>query len=386
VFDQKPRAGAEVRRGSTVGALVASPELFEVPPVVGRTYEQALAQLERFAVTRIHVASRRPNGEVTDQEPRPPARRPAGAEVRLEVSDGSLVLVPPVENLTLDSARAAFGEVDLRAEFEEQEGDLAPGLVARQEPAGGAEVERGSTVRLEVSTGLPVPDVVGRQMADAATLLGRFDVQQSSLPGRQPEGEVIDQDPRPPARAAAGTVVRVTVSDGSRVLVPPVEGVALASAQAALAEAGLAAEVEEQPGEIEAGLVATQEPAGGTEVARGSTVRLVVSTGPRPPEVVETPTEPPTDGTGPVVTDDGDGSEWPRWPAYLLALLAGSGLFYAVRLRLRPPPAEPHVSARLESDLDSVTTTDAGVAGPQMHVSARLDAGESQVRLEGDSP
>jgi beta-lactam-binding protein with PASTA domain len=386
VFDQKPRAGAEVRRGSTVAAVIALPELFVVPAVVGRTYEEALAQLERFAVTRTRVASRRPNGEVTDQEPRPPAQRPAGAEVRLEVSDGSLVLVPPVENQTLDSARAAFGEVDLRAEVEEQEGDLAPGLVATQEPAGGTEVARGSTVRTVVSTGLPVPDVVGQPQADAATLLGRFEVQQSSIQSRQPEGEVIDQDPRPPARAAAGSVVRVTVSDGSRVLVPPVEGEALASARGALAEAGLAAEVEEQQGEIEAGLVATQEPAGGAEVARGSTVRLVVSTGPRPPEVVDTPTEPPTDGSGPVVTDDGDGSEWPRWPAYVLALLAGGGLFYALRLRLRPPPAEPHVSARLESDPDSVTTTDVDVAAPQLHVSARLDAGDCQVRLEGDSP
>jgi beta-lactam-binding protein with PASTA domain len=386
VFDQKPRAGDEVPRGSTVTALVAKPELFEVPPVVGRPYEEALAQLERFAVTRTPVASRRPPGEVTDQEPRPPAQRPAGAEVRLEVSDGSLVLVPPVENQTLDSARAALGDVDLRAEVEEQEGDLAPGLVARQEPEGGTEVPRGSTVRVLVSTGLSVPDVVGQQLADAVTLLDRFELQQTTVQSRERDGQVIDQDPRPPARAAAGTVVRVTVSDGSRVLVPRVEGEALASARGTLAEAGLEAGVEEQQGEIEAGLVATQEPAGGTEVARGSTVRLVVSTGPPPPEVVDTPTGPPIDDTGPVVTDDGDGSGWPLWPAYVLALLAGGGLFYAVRLRLRPPPGEPHVSARLESDPDSVTTTDADVAAPQLHVSARLDAGDCQVRLEGDSP
>jgi beta-lactam-binding protein with PASTA domain len=386
VFDQKPRAGAEVPRGSTVAALVARPELFEVPSVVGQPYQEALARLERFAVTSTPAPSRRPRGEVTNQEPRPPAQRPAGAEIRLEVSDGSLVLVPPVERGTLDSARAALGEVELRVDVEEREDDLAPGLVATQEPVGGTEVARGSTVRVVVSTGLPVPDVVGRQLADAVTLLGRFDVQQTSLQGRQPDGEVIDQDPLPPARAAAGSVVRVSVSDGSRVLVPPVEGVALASAQAALAEAGLAAEVEEQQRDIEAGLVATQVPASGTEVARGSTVRLVVSTGSPAPAVAEDGSEPPTDGTVPAIPDDRDEHEWPGWPAYLLALLAGSGLFYAVRLRLRPPPAEPHVSARLESDLDSVRATDAGLAGPQIHVSSRLDAGDCDVRLEGDSP
>ena len=386
VFDQKPGAGDEVPRGSTVTALVARPELFEVPPVVGRPYEEALVQLERFAVTRTPVASRRPPGEVTDQEPRPPAERPAGAEIRLEVSDGSLVLVPPIERGTLDSARAALGEVDLRAEVEEQENDLAPGLVAAQKPTGGTEVPRGSTVRVLVSTGLPVPDVVGRQLADAGMLLSRFELQPTTVQGREREGEVIDQDPRPPARAAAGTVVRLRVSDGTRVIVPPVEGEALAPARSALADAGLLAEVEEQRSEIEPGLVATQEPAGGIEVARGSTVRLVVSTGSPATEVEDEPTEPPTHGTPHEIKDDRDDHGWPGWPAYLFALLAGSGLFYALRMRLRPPPGEPHVSARLESDLDSVTTTDAEVAGPRMHVTARLDAGESLVRFEGDSP
>jgi len=393
VFDQKPRAGAEVPRQSTVAAIVAVPELFDVPAVIGLPYREAARQLGRFTVSREIAASRRPSGQVIDQDPRPPAQRPAGAEVRLEVSDGSLVLVPPVERETLESARAALRDVELRAEVEDLEDDLAPGLVATQAPGGGTEVPRGRAVRLAVSTGLPVPDVVGRQMADAANLLGRFEVQQSTATGREPEGEVIDQEPRPPARAAAGSVVRVVLSDGSRVLVPPVEGAALASARDALDEADLQAEVVEQEGELAPGLVATQDPAASTEVARGSTVRIVVSTGlpvpevdnpPPVPPVVDAPIEPPGDG-GPVIRDDGEGPTWPRWAAYIVALLAGSGLFYAVRLRLRPPPPAPHVSGRIESDLGSVEVTDVGLVGPEIHVSARLDAGDCDIRLEGDS-
>ena len=261
------------------GSLTPVPELFDVPAVIGLPYREAARQLDRFTVTRDVAASRRPSGQVIDQEPRAPAQRPTGAEIRLEVSDGSLVLVPPVERETLDSARGALGEVELRAEAEELEGDLAPGLIATQKPAAGTEVSRGSTVRLAVSSGLPVPDVVGRQMADAATLLGRFEVQQSTVPSREPEGQVIDQEPRPPARVAAGTVVRVDLSDGSRVRVPPVEGAPLASARSALEAVDLQAEVEELEGELAPGLVATQDPAAGTELPRDSTVRLVVSTG-----------------------------------------------------------------------------------------------------------
>jgi len=376
------------------GSLTQVPELFDVPAVVGLPYREAARQLERFTVTRDVAASRLPSGQVIDQDPRPPAQRPVGAEVRVKVSDGSLVLVPPVERGTLESARAALGEFELRTEVEELEGDLAPGLIATQEPGAGAEVSRGSIVRLAVSTGLTVPDVMGRQIADAATLLGRFEVQQSTVQGREPEGQVIDQEPRPPARVAAGTVVRVDLSDGSRVLVPPVEGAALASARGALDGADLQAEVVEQEGELAAGLVATQDPSAGTEVSRGSTVRIVVSTGlpvpdvdntPPMPPVMDAPIEPPAEGTGAVVRNDGDEPAWPGWLPYVVALLAGSGLFHAVRLRLRPPPPAPHVSARVESDLGSVEVTDVGLVGPEIHVSARLDAGDCDIRLEGDS-
>jgi beta-lactam-binding protein with PASTA domain len=392
VFDQKPRPGDEVPRQSTVDAVIARPELFDVPAVVGQSYEQALAQLERFAVTRNPVASRRPPGEVTDQEPRTPARRPAGAAVRLDVSDGSLVVVPPVERQALDAARAELAAVDLRAEALEQEGDLAPGVVASQDPEAGTEVSRGSTVRLEVSTGLPVPDVVGRQITEAAALLDRFRVEPSTVRNRAPEGQVIDQQPGPPARVAAGAVVQLGLSDGSLVLVPPVELEAHESARAALDEADLRVEVEERAGALPQGVVESQDPAAGSEVSRGSVVRLVVSTGRPVPRGVDTrgvdgsQTGPPTDGRAPVIRDDGNGSTWPRWLAYVFALLAGSGLFYAVRLRLRPPPAEPEVSARVESDPGSVALTNVGLAGPEIQLSARIDAGDSQVRLEGDSP
>jgi len=437
VFDQKPRAGAEAPRQSRVAAIVAVPELFDVPAVIGLPYREATRQLDRFAVSRAVTASRLPAGQVIDQDPRPPAQRPAGAEVRLEVSDGSLVLVPPVGHDALESARGKLREVELQAVAEELEGDLAPGVVATQDPAAGTEVSRGSSVRLVVSTGLPVPDVVGQPVADAAALLGRFEVRQSTVHSREPQGQVIDQEPRPPVRVAAGTVVRVDLSDGSLVLVPPVEQRALESAQAELAPLDLRAEIEELEGDLAPGVVATQDPAAGTEVSRGSSVRLVVSTGLPVPDVMgrqvadaeallarfeveqsavgsteplgqvidQAPRSParaaagsrvalvvsdgsqaapPGVGGGPAIPAAHDGFTWPRWLTYLTVLLAGAGVFQAVRLRLRPPPPEPHVAARVESDLGSVAVTDVGLAGPEIHVSARLDAGDCDIRLEGE--
>lgn len=438
VFDQKPRAGAEAPRQSTVAAIVAVPELFDVPGVIGLPYREAARQLDRFTVSRAVAASRLPSGQVIDQDPRPPARRPAGAEVRLEVSDGSLVLVPRVEREALEAARGKLGEAELRAEVEELEDDLAPGVVATQDPAAGTEVARGSSVRLVVSTGLPVPDVVGQQVADAAALLGRFEVRQSTVHSREPQGQVIDQEPRPRVRVAAGTVVRVDLSDGSLVVVPPLEQQALDSARTELASLDLQAEVEELEGDLAPGEVATQEPAAGTEVSRGSSIRLVVSSGLSVPDVVgrqladaeavlarfsveqsavgsaEPPGQvidqvpraparaaagsrvalvvsdgsqavPPRVGGGPATPAAPDGFTWPRWLTYLTVLLAGAGVFQAVRLRLRPPPPEAQVAARVESDLGSVEITDVGLAGPEIRVSARLDSGDCDIRLEGES-
>jgi beta-lactam-binding protein with PASTA domain len=310
VATQDPAAGTEVAPGSSVRLVVSSG--LQVPDVVGRQAADAATPLGRFEVQQTTVHSREPYGQVIGQDPRPPARRPAGAAVRLEVSDGSLVLVPPVEQQALESAQAELAPLDLRAEIEEVEGDLAPGVVATQDPAAGTEVSRGSTIRLVVSTGLPVPDVVGRKVADAETLLTRFEVEQSAVGSTEPPGQVIDQAPRAPARAAAGSRVALVVSDGSQAGQPSV-------------------------------------------------------------------------GSGPAIPAEHDGFTWPRWLTYLTVLLAGAGVFQAVRLRLRPPPPEPHVSARVESDLGSVEVTDVGLVGPEIHVSARLDAGDCDIRLEGDS-
>jgi len=63
--------------------------------------------------------------------------------------------------------------------------------------------------------------------------------------------------------------------------VPDVAGLSAADGQAAIESAGLVAATEEQPNaDIEAGLVVETSPAAGTEVDLGSTVTMIVSTGP----------------------------------------------------------------------------------------------------------
>ncbi len=78
-----------------------------------------------------------------------------------------------------------------------------------------------------------------------------------------------------------------SLDEGDLVTVPPVVGLELEEATRALTDVGLEVEVTRQPSEqLRAGLVISQDPTKDEEVEEGSTVQLVVSSG---PEVIEVP-------------------------------------------------------------------------------------------------
>jgi len=95
---------------------------------------------------------------------------------------------------------------------------VAPGLVARQDPPGGTEIEQGSTVTIVVSTGpgtAPVPDVVGQSLEDARAALQNAGFQvavEERADDDTPPGRVIEQ--RPSGTAPPGSTVTIVVSTG----------------------------------------------------------------------------------------------------------------------------------------------------------------------------
>ena len=81
----------------------------------------------------------------------------------------------------------------------------------------------------------PVPRVVGLSFDDARDKLAGFTVRRSYVPSAEPGGTVLEQQPAPPARLAAGTIVRVVLSDGTlrptpRVAATEIDGVRRPSA------------------------------------------------------------------------------------------------------------------------------------------------------------
>ncbi|KAB2926222.1 MAG: PASTA domain-containing protein [Candidatus Contendobacter sp.] len=195
------------------------------------------------------------------------------------------------------------------------------GTVISQDPAAGFLTTAGSKVNLVVSSGAPlltVPNVVGKTQFDAETaikttcvtgttqclVVGAVTFQTSDT---VPAGSVISQAPPSGVQVGVGTAVNLVVSSGrSPIAVPNVIGLPLATARTAIegtcstgdspvclkvGTVTLAAS-----DTVPAGNVISQNPGGGTLVAPGTAVNLVISSGkeapinpPVPPGAIEVP-------------------------------------------------------------------------------------------------
>ncbi len=135
--------------------------------------------------------------------------------------------------------------------------------------------------------GVAVPDVVGQTEADANSAItgaGLVAAKTEAADDTVPEGDVVSQDPAGGTEVAEGSTVTIVVSTGpdtpANVPVPDVSGKPAADAQAELEAAGFTVTTEELDSEtVEAGLVIETNPSAGTEVAEGTEVKMIVSTG-----------------------------------------------------------------------------------------------------------
>lgn len=164
------------------------------------------------------------------------------------------------------------------------------GKVLSSDPKSGARIRGNGSVSLVVSRGpeiVEVPDVQGTGLAEARRELKRSGLVPGMVTKEFSEdvaaGEVLRTDPEAGAERHPDSAVAIVVSKGSPVDVPDVTGLSVEDATAALDEQGLKAEV--LSGRVnspeEAGDIARQSPAEGTEAAEGDSIKLTVSKGPR---------------------------------------------------------------------------------------------------------
>ncbi|HYY77434.1 MAG TPA: Stk1 family PASTA domain-containing Ser/Thr kinase [Gaiellaceae bacterium] len=260
-----------------------------VPNVVGLQEERAVRLIEN-AELEPNVERQPSNdvgrGIVISQNPDAGVRIQKGDQVTIVVSSGpKQVEVPGVVGMNVDRAIQELDDAGLDWRTVEVFSEAPVNQVVRQNPQAGQTVDEGTRVTLRVSQGVEtavVPDVLQQSEGSARQELQAegFEVQVNEAPSDDvEEGVVSAQDPSPGVEAPVGSTVTITVSTGpEQVEVPDVEGEEEDTARQILVDAGFQVQVEEVPGPPpDDGTVVDQDPDGGTEADRGSTVTIVVA-------------------------------------------------------------------------------------------------------------
>jgi serine/threonine-protein kinase len=298
-----------------------------VPKVTGMTQSAAESKLHDLGLkTKAnHQFSSQPNGNVFAQAPGAGTQAGKGDLVTLKVSKGPhAVSVPNTVSLTEADAVAQLTDAGLKADVVQVPSNAKAGTVVAQNPAAGTSLDRGSTVRLNVSKGrtqtttvttttattatattattatttthstttattsttptttttasATVPSVVGSTLSGAVTEMRAANLLGDSYPvaSDQPGGTVVDQEPADGATVDAGSIVRLNVSTGTKrpsIAVPDVTGSSQAAARRTLSKLFTVRTVYRNG---EAGVVVGQLPAGGAQAKRWAQVIIYV--------------------------------------------------------------------------------------------------------------
>ncbi len=197
-----------------------------------------------------------------------------------------LVQVPDVAGMTLPAVEEALAQAGLDLGTVEQfrHPSADSGRVVGQAPLPGQLLLPGRSMRVTVSVGPDrhqVPSVsrlAGHQAVDLLRATG-FEVVVDSAESDLPRGRVVDVDPPPGSALSLPAEVRIRVSLGPpSITMPILLGLSEVVATDSITALGLVVGAVEEVFRFgrDQGRVVGQEPPAGTELERGSAVRLVV--------------------------------------------------------------------------------------------------------------
>jgi serine/threonine-protein kinase len=197
-----------------------------VPNVIGLTAEDATAEIEAqnlVAQTGDPVVGtcEQEEGQVESQEPAADEELDEGSTVTYHVCNGPEPVTIPtgLVGATEENATARLQELDLEVETESENSGRPPGEVLRVDPPEGTSVEVGTEVTLFVSAGniVEVPDVVDETQAIATDRLQQAEFEVEVVTADEPPddpsdvGRVLSQDPEGGSNQERGSTVTIVV-------------------------------------------------------------------------------------------------------------------------------------------------------------------------------
>jgi serine/threonine-protein kinase len=223
-------------------------------------------------------------GNICTQDPKAGTTVKKGDTVNLVVSTGApKVAVPDVRGLQFDQAKSQLEGKGFVVDQKTEESDQTPGVVTKQDPAGGTDQEKGSTITLTVAKApetVAVPNVSGQtcqaaqQQLQGSNLTGTCSDVDTNDPNQI--GKVIKITPDVGTQVKKGSTVNLQIGkqpQNTTVTVPNINGQKLKDVKQALKQAGL------QVGNIagsqdDNATVFGSNPGQGSQVNQGTPVNL----------------------------------------------------------------------------------------------------------------
>ena len=293
-------------------------DMVEVPNVVGMTEDDAKETLNDeglgFKVVSREESKEYEKGRVSEQKTEAGEEVAKNTTIEVVVSSGLVgdsITVPDVSGMTEDEAQSALENAGFRnisSEFTYHD-SVPSGQVIGTTPEAKAEATEDTEIVMQVSKGAErktVPNVVGQKDADVQNAIKSAGLSVGTVTYEYSDsvaqGIVISQSVDGGKKVSAGTTVDLVISNGpepaAKVNVPPVTGTSESNARQLIQNAGLSVGTVtyQHSSSVAAGYVISCSPGVGSSVDEGTSVSLVVSTGPE-----QTSPDPGTGG------DDGDG-------------------------------------------------------------------------------
>ncbi len=314
VMSVDPEAGTVLAKDSVVKVTVSKgPEIVmvEIPSVTGDSQDEAINTLKEAGL-KVSVEQEYhdevESGDVIRQSPEAGEEVEIGTKVTIVVSKGSnKVSVPNLIGKTLTEASQALEErgLSLSSNYEEDYSDsIEAEHIMRQSIDADSSVELGTSVTVTLSKGkstVTVPNLSGtkedmeRLIRDAG-LTPNVTQEHSEAAA----GTILSMSHSSGTAVAPGTTIDVVLSLGPKMVsVPQIVGSSQEAAEKALRDAELNVNVKDRREDsAAAGTVIGCDPGEGTSVKAGSTVNIVISTGPAP----TTTAAPPTTTAAPATT------------------------------------------------------------------------------------
>ncbi|MER6179184.1 Stk1 family PASTA domain-containing Ser/Thr kinase [Streptomyces sp. NPDC001652] len=259
----------------------------KVPIFVGETKGSAETMATnsdlKLAFTE-KTCDEQPKGNICSQDPKGGTEVDKKSTVNLVVSTGApKVTVPDVEGIQFEEAKSDLEDKGFKVEQKTEESDRNPGVVVGQDPEGGTEKEKGTTITLTVAKAIAkstVPDVTGKTCDEAKALMTQSNLTGNCVTDTETEDDnlvdkVISTDPQIGASVDKDSTVKIHLGKKKaeeQVQVPSVTQQTLKDARKALQDLGLSVNV--TGAQDDNAIVLTQDQQPGTTVPKGTTVNL----------------------------------------------------------------------------------------------------------------